>query len=145
MMKIGIPSMGRRGFEEDVGEHFGRVPTYTVYNTETKEITIINNTSAHGGGSGYPPEILQRAGVEMMLCSGLGRRAVGMFEQMGIMVLIGAYGTIKDAIAMWEQGQLQPATDANACRQHAFRGEGFGDGHGHGADHTHEQDHDHCT
>jgi predicted Fe-Mo cluster-binding NifX family protein len=131
-MKVGIPSNGNRGLDETVGEHFGRVRTYTIYDTETKEVSVIDNTSAHAGGSGYPPELLHGVGVETMLCSGLGRRAIGMFEQMGIMVYVGAYGKVVDAIKMWEQGKLQPATDANACSKHAFRGEGFGEGHGHG-------------
>jgi predicted Fe-Mo cluster-binding NifX family protein len=72
------------------------------------------------GGSGYPPDILAREGVETMLCSGLGRRAIGLFEQLGIMVYIGAKGTVKDTLDLWKQGGLQQATDETACKKHAF-------------------------
>ena len=130
-MKVSVPSMGEKGLDEQVGEHFGRVPTYTIVDTETDEVQIIQNTTMHMGGQGYPPDMLSEHGVNVMICGGLGRRAITMFEEMGIMVYIGAHGTVKDAIRMWQDGQLQAATDENACEQHAFRGEGVGDGHGH--------------
>ena len=123
VMKICVPTMGKRGLDEQVGEHFGRVPTYTVVDTETKEVNIIDNTSEHMGGRGYPPDIIAKTGTQAMLCSGLGRRAITMFEDLGIMVYVGANGTVRDALLMWKEGQLQPATDENACRQHAFRKE----------------------
>lgn len=129
-MKIAIPTDGERGLEERVGEHFGRVPTYTMVNTETDEVFVIANTSEHMGGQGYPPELLAKEGVEVMLCAGLGRRAVMMFQELGIMVYVGAQGTVRDAVNMWQEGKLQPATDENACRQHAFRRE----------DHAHNHD-----
>ena len=120
-MKVCIPTEGNKGFDDMVGEHFRRVPYYTVVDTETDEVEALENTSEHMGGSGYPPEIMARAGVNVMLCGGLGRRAIMMFEEMGIMVFVGAHGNIKDAIRMWNNGELQSATDENACRQHAFR------------------------
>ena len=121
-MKVCVPTLGYGGLEEQVGGHFGRVPTYTIVDTETNEVRVIENTSEHMGGRGYPPELLAKESVEVMLCSGLGRRAIGLFEQFGIMVYVGASGTVKDALEMWKKGMLQPATDENACKEHAFHG-----------------------
>ncbi len=129
-MKVCVPTMGNKGINEEVGEHFGRVPTYTLVDTDTNEVTVIDNTSEHGGGSGYPPEIIAKTGAEVMLCGGLGRRAISMFEEIGIMVYVGASGTVNDAVQMWKVGKLQAATDENACKQHAFRKEGHEHGHG---------------
>ena len=129
-MKVCIPTMGRRGLEENVGEHFGRVPTYTVVDTGTGKVDVVDNTSEHTGGSGYPPEIISKLGVDAMLCSGLGRRAVAMFEEFGIRVYVGASGTVKDALKSFQDGKLQMATDENACHQHTHRGQGHGDGCG---------------
>ena len=127
-MKVAVPTMGNEGLDEEVGQHFGRVPTYTIVDTETNDVKVINNTSQHAGGQGYPPEIMQREGVEVMLCSGLGQRAIMMFQEYGIRVYVGAYGAVKNAINLWEKGQLQEATDETACKQHAFRGEKHGSG-----------------
>ncbi len=130
-MKICIPSMGNRGLDEQVGEHFGRVPIYTIYDSDTKDIKAVPNDSSHTGGSGYPAENIAKLGVDIMLCGGLGKRAIQMFEEAGICVYMGATGTIKDAISSWENNSLEQATKDTACDQHAFRGEGHGDGEGH--------------
>lgn len=130
-MRICVPTMGNKGLDEMVGEHFGRVPTYTIINTESDEVEIIGNTSEHLGGTGYPTEIIARTGTDVMICSGLGRRAIRMFEENGIMVYMGAHGTVRDAMKMWKDGGLQVATDENACEQHAFRKEDH-DHHHHG-------------
>ena len=121
-MKICIPTIGDRGLDDNVGEHFGRVPTYTVVDLDTNDVKVIPNTSEHtAGGRGYPPEIMAKEGVNVMVCRGLGRRAITMFEEMGIDVYIGASGTVKDAVEAFKQDKLQKASTDDACGQHAFR------------------------
>ena len=120
-MKICIPTNGDRGINDFVGEHFGRVPTYTIIDLETNEVRVIPNSSEHMGGQGYPPEILAREGVNVMVCRGLGRRAITMFEEMGIDVYIGASGLVKDVIDAFKQNKLEKAGLDSACGQHAFR------------------------
>jgi predicted Fe-Mo cluster-binding NifX family protein len=113
--------MGKNALDNIVGEHFGRVPTYTIVDLDTNEVKVIPNTSEHTGGQGYPPEIMAKEGVNAMVCRGLGRRAIAMFEEMGIDVYIGASGTVKDAVEAFKQGTLQKASEGDACAQHAFK------------------------
>jgi len=120
-MKICIPTMGQNGLDNLVGEHFGRVPTYTIVDLDTDDVKVIPNTSHHMGGQVDPPEIMAREGVNVMICQGLGRRAITMFEEFGIEVYIGATGTVKDAVAAFRQGRLQKASMNDACGKHAFR------------------------
>jgi predicted Fe-Mo cluster-binding NifX family protein len=120
-MKICIPTMGNNGLDDIVGEHFGRVPTYTIVDIDTYEVKVIPNTSHHMGGYGDPPEIMAREGVNVMVCQGLGRRAISMFENLGIAVYIGASGTVRDAVDMFKQGNLQKASESDGCGKHAFR------------------------
>ncbi|WP_406656490.1 NifB/NifX family molybdenum-iron cluster-binding protein [Methanolobus sp. ZRKC2] len=127
-MKISVPSMGQGGTDDVVGQHFGKVPVYTVYDTDTEEVSIIANTSEHNGGSGLPPELMSEAGVNVMLCGGLGRKAVTMFEQFGIDVFVGASGKVTDAIDAWKSGKLSKATQDNSC-----------------AGHDHDHSHVHCN
>jgi len=122
-VKVCVPTMGQSGMNDMVSPHFGRAPTFTIIDTETEEVEVLPNTSEHMGGVGYAPEIMAKAGVDVMVCSGLGQRAIGMFEEAGIMVYVGAQGTVRDAVQLWKEGKLQPATAENACRQHAFRRE----------------------
>jgi predicted Fe-Mo cluster-binding NifX family protein len=120
-MKICIPTIGNKGMDDVVGEHFGRVPTYTVVDLDKNEVKIVPNTSHHMGGHGDPPEIMLKEGVNVMICQGLGRRAIDMFEGFGIDVYIGAYGTVKDAVDAFKQGKLQKASESDGCGKHAFR------------------------
>jgi predicted Fe-Mo cluster-binding NifX family protein len=133
-MKICIPTMGNNGLDDFVGEHFGRVPTYTIVDIDTNEVKVISNTSEHMGGVGHPPEIMAREGVNILVCRNLGRRAISMFDESGIDVYIGASGTVKDAISAFRQGRLQKAGINDACGRHAFRDQ-----------HHHEHHREHCN
>ncbi|MFH0816057.1 MAG: NifB/NifX family molybdenum-iron cluster-binding protein [Methanobacteriota archaeon] len=117
-MIIGVPTNGDKGLDEQVGDHFGRVPTYTLVDTETNKVRVVRNTSEHMGGVGKPPEHLAKEGVNVLLCSGLGPRAITMFEGYGIEVYVGAQGTVRNTIELWKAKKLQVATDENACKEH---------------------------
>lgn len=117
-VKVAVPTMGNNGMNEYVSEHFGRAPTFTIVDLSNNQVKVIPNTSEHMGGIGYPPEIMKREGVEVMLCSGLGPRAIRMFEQYGIEVYVGAHGMVRDAVKAWQEDRLNVATDENACRMH---------------------------
>ncbi|NOQ29441.1 MAG: dinitrogenase iron-molybdenum cofactor biosynthesis protein [Methanosarcinales archaeon] len=117
-MKVCIPTEREGGIDDAVGQHFGRVPTYTLVDVETNKVEVIPNTSEHRGGVGVPPEFISKTGTHVMLCSGLGPKAVHMFEEFGIDVFVGAEGTVRDAIEAWQQGRLTEATDENACKEH---------------------------
>jgi len=122
-MRIAVPTAENGGLYDLVSQHFGHAPTFTIFDTETTEVEILPNQSLHRGGSGYPPDYLAPAGVEVMVCAGLGRRAIQMFEQYGIEVFVGASAaeTAKTAIQAYQNNQLQMATDENACKEHRYR------------------------
>ena len=42
-MKICMPTMGNGGLDGRVGEHFGRVPTYTIVDLETNNVKVVPN------------------------------------------------------------------------------------------------------
>jgi predicted Fe-Mo cluster-binding NifX family protein len=121
-MKICVPTQDQNGLKAMIGEHFGRVPFYTYVDTESQKVKIMDNTGVHGATPGAPPaELIANEGADAVLCAGLGRRAIMIFEGYGIHVFIGAQGTVEDAIGAYQKGVLSEATDANACAQHAFR------------------------
>ncbi len=117
-MKIAIPTMGMNGIDEVVGQHFGSSPTYTIYDTETNQAESMPNTSRHVGGQGYPPELLHSLGVNVLICKGLGIKAVEMFKAFEIDVLVGAQDTVRDTIELWKKGVLETASLDNACKGH---------------------------
>jgi predicted Fe-Mo cluster-binding NifX family protein len=128
MAVVCVPTMGFAGLDEPMCVHFGRALTYTFVDTDSGRVEVISNTTLHVGGQGYPPDLIGEHGGEVMICAGLGRRAIGMFAGRGIAVYLGASGLVSDALHLWWTGQLQAASVETACQEHAFRGEEHGDG-----------------
>ena len=61
-------------------------------------------------------------GINILVCRGLGRRAIMLFDQFKIQVYIGAEGTVKQAFESWKNNKLQAVNSVDdACQQHAFR------------------------
>jgi len=121
-LRVCVPSSGTGGLEDEVGEHFGRVPTYTILNTQSGEVEIIDNDSQHRGGSGLPAELLAEEGVDLVICSALGRKAMELLDREGIEVCTGASGSVEEAIEDWREDQLVSGSETDPCDRHQFRG-----------------------
>ncbi|MGB8019667.1 MAG: NifB/NifX family molybdenum-iron cluster-binding protein [Candidatus Nanopelagicales bacterium] len=131
MTRVCIPTMGYAGMDDHLCEHFGRAGTYTFVDSITGEVEVIQNTTLHLGGAGFPPDLISEHGGEVLICSAVGRRAVGMFDDQGIKVFVGASGSVKNALKLWASGRLQPASRETVCQEHAYRGEHHDSGHHH--------------
>ena len=114
-MKIAFPTIGNKGMDEEIGEHFGRAPTYTIVDLEKEEVKIIPNTSEHMGGIGYPPELLAREGVDVLICSGIGRKALSMFQGYKIKVYIAGRKRVREALQDFMDGLLKEACIDDGC------------------------------
>jgi predicted Fe-Mo cluster-binding NifX family protein len=120
MTKLCIPTEGAGGLEARVGEHFGRVPTFTLVDSDSGAVEILDNTSEHMGGRGMPADLLMAAGVDVVLCQGLGRRAIQLLSEGGVSVHTGFSGTVAEAVAAWETGNLSETDEEGACTRHVF-------------------------
>lgn len=110
--------MDQGGLDDQVSVHFGRAPTFTVVDMDSGKILVVKNRSEHMGGLGKPPEHVAKTGAKVLICSGLGPRAIDTLNSLGVEVLIGASGTAREALRMWKDGRLQPATHEAACKDH---------------------------
>jgi predicted Fe-Mo cluster-binding NifX family protein len=117
-MKIVIPTNGKRGLADKVAEHFGRCLTYTFLNEKGEVIEIIDNTGEHMGGIGLPPELMKKHGANVLLCNGLGPRALALCNQLGIDVYVSQEETVKDIFDAWENGKIKKAGAEDVCEQH---------------------------
>jgi predicted Fe-Mo cluster-binding NifX family protein len=113
-----IPTLGPGGLDDFVSDHFGRAPTFTVVDMANNAVNVVENSGEHFGGMGVAPDLIAEAGAEILLCSGLGPRAISMFEQLGIAVYVGARGTVREVLSDFQAGRLREATDATACKMH---------------------------
>ena len=114
-MKIGIPVDDKNDWDSAVGYHFGKVPFFAIWDEETDKLEIIDNTSSHRGGQKLPPEFLADK-CNVMICGGIGSRAIELFNGFGIRVFMGAEGTVKTTIEAYKKGLLKEVLPSEGCQ-----------------------------
>ncbi len=117
-MKIVIPTNDKKGLEAISADHFGRCLTYTFLDEEGKLLEVIGNTSEHMGGMGLPPELMKKNGADILLCKGLGLRALELCQQLGIDVYVSDKESVEDIFKDWKNGSAKKASTDDACDHH---------------------------
>jgi len=117
-MKIVIPTNDIKGLEDRISEHFGRCQTYTFLDENGKVLEIIDNTSEHMGGVGLPPELMKKHGADILLCKGLGPRALNLCHEIGIEIYVCPADTVKEIFEMWKNNKIKKAGLENVCEEH---------------------------
>jgi len=96
-MKIAFPTDGNN-LDAQIVPHFGRAKNFLIFDTATQKYKILPNTSEHYGGKKLPPELLQKAKVDTVICTGLGPKAEEMLKKLNIKVYQNIQGAIKKNI-----------------------------------------------
>ncbi len=118
-MKICLPTAGEKGLTETVYNHFGSAPFFTVYNTDTQTCEVIENGNQHHEHGGCQPVgMLSAYNLDAIMTSGMGGRAVAMFNQSGIKVYKLSGSTVKEAAEKFEADDLVELTTENSCGGH---------------------------
>jgi predicted Fe-Mo cluster-binding NifX family protein len=117
-MKIVIPTNNKKGLKDTIAEHFGRCETYTFLDENGKVVEIIANTSEHMGGIGLPPELMKKHGADILLCKGLGSRALNLCGELGMEVYVYQAEKVKEIFEMWRNNKLKKADPEDACKEH---------------------------
>ena len=117
-MKIVIPTDDKKGLYGKIAEHFGRCNTYTFLNEKGEVLEIIDNTSEHMGGQGLPPELMKAHGADVLLCRGLGPKALNLCGEFGIEIYVHRAKTAGEIFEMWKNNKLQKASCEDVCEEH---------------------------
>jgi len=117
-MIIAIPTLGEKGSKESVAEHFGRCPTYTLLDDDGNILKIIPNTSSHMGGTALPPKLLSENGVNILLCHGIGPKAIELCKEYDIDTYVDHSPTVQELFDKWKSKILSIASLKNACKEH---------------------------
>ena len=117
-MKLVIPTNSKKGLDDQIANHFGRCSTYTFLNEKGEVIEMIDNTSEHMGGIGLPPELMKKHGANILLCKGLGSKAISLCQELGIDVYVHQAETVKDIFDLWKDNKLEKAGLEDACKEH---------------------------
>ncbi|NHK32437.1 MAG: dinitrogenase iron-molybdenum cofactor biosynthesis protein [Asgard group archaeon] len=114
-MIIAFPIQANEGLDGILTDHFGRAPHFVIYETELKEFRTINNTAEHFGGRAATPMLLEKNKVNILICRGLGRRAIARFEELGMAVYITKHQNVKQALESYNKGELPLVTEEDGC------------------------------
>ncbi len=117
-MKIVIPTEDKKGINDRIADHFGRCNTYTFLDEKGKVVEIVDNTSEHMGGQGLPPELMKKHKASVLLCRGLGPRALNLCREFDIEVYVNQAETVRDIFEMWKNNKLQKASFEDVCEEH---------------------------
>lgn len=108
MKKIAVPVQGN-----NVSTHFGHAPAFKIFSVEDDKIQKEEFLENPGHEPGLLPKLLSDAGAEIIIASGMGQKAITLFEKDNIEVVCGAKGEALTAVKNYLADQLK--TTDNAC------------------------------
>jgi predicted Fe-Mo cluster-binding NifX family protein len=113
-MKICIPTESGDGLNAVVAGHLGCAPFLTLIDTASGEVAVVPN-APHGDRSCAPAKPLAGTGVEAVVCTGAGKRAVATLQADGIRVLVTGAARVDEALADARRGGLRLLSAKDAC------------------------------
>ena len=90
-------------------QHFGKTEFFKVYEVEDGKVVSSQVISSNGSGHGALAGVLADAGVEVLICGGMGGGAQSALAEAGIEVFAGAQGDADAAVAAYLAGELEDA------------------------------------
>lgn len=104
-----------------VSEHFGHCSTYSLYSVENGVIFRREELQSPGHQPGALPPFLASHDVTHVIAGGMGPRAVDLFQQHGIQVVLGISGPVDLVAQDFIAGRIIPGvsschhTDGHSC------------------------------
>lgn len=100
-MKIAVATQGNQIFQ-----HFGQCPAFTIITVENG--IAQNKTLLKTAGNGHAAlgSFLEEAGVNVVICGGIGGGAKNMLSAAGIRLISGIEGDIDEAVKAYLSGIL---------------------------------------
>lgn len=117
-MKLAISTDG-----EYVSPHFGRCPSFTILDIENGELVKKEVVANPGHSPGFIPQFLHEKGVRAIIAGGMGMRATGFFDELGIETIVGISGKISEVIDQLLKGTLKGGE--SLCKPGSGKGYGI--------------------
>jgi predicted Fe-Mo cluster-binding NifX family protein len=128
-IRVAIPVYDEKGLDDTIYEHFGRSPYFLLIDIVDGEITgfkTVRNEHLEAHEPGQLPELLATHGVRVLICHRVGRKAISFLNQLGIQVVTGASGKVRNAVEAFLSGALKPTSNieyGKHSREHRHSGE----------------------
>ena len=114
-MKIVITSQGTE-MSSQVDPRFGRAQYFLLFDTDSDELTAcVRNeqvNAAQGAGVQAAQNVLN-LGAEAVITGNVGPKAFAALQAGGVVICIGASGTVAEALEQFKAGELKAVAEAN--------------------------------
>lgn len=118
-MRIAVP------YEDGmVFQHFGHTEQFKFYDIQDKAIAETRVAGTNGSGHGALAGFLKDAGINVLLCGGIGPGAQTALAEAGIQLYGGVSGNADEAVNAFLRGQLQYDPNARCDHHEHAHGEG---------------------
>ena len=101
----------------EIFQHFGHTEQFKLYDVENGEIKQTQVVDTNGQGHGALSSFLINAGVEVLICGGIGGGAQAALAAAEIQLLGGVSGNADEAVKKYISGQLNYNPDVH-CTHH---------------------------
>jgi len=111
-MKIAVTAKGR-GLDSPVDPRFGRAEVFIIYDTDGSFEFVDNRANldlTQGAGIQSARNVVAQ-GVECVITGHCGPKAYRALSAAGVKVVLGATGTVRQAIDRFEAGEIEPAEE----------------------------------
>lgn len=102
---------------EMVFQHFGHTEQFKFYDVENGKIVKTQIADTNGQGHGALSGILVQAGVDVLICGGIGEGAQNALSEAGIQLYGGVSGLADEAVNAYIAGELNYNPDVH-CSHH---------------------------
>jgi predicted Fe-Mo cluster-binding NifX family protein len=115
-MKIAVSSTGP-DLDSEIDPRFGRCRYFIIIDQETMKFEAVQNPHVltTGGAGIQSAQLVANKGAEVILAGNCGPNAFQTLSAAGIKVIVGALGTVREAIERYKRGELQPATQPSVA------------------------------
>jgi predicted Fe-Mo cluster-binding NifX family protein len=117
-MRIAISTDG-----DFVSAHFGRCPSFTIVDIEGNKVLKKEIVDNPGHQPGFIPQFLHDKEVGCIIAGGMGMRATGFFNELGIKAIVGVSGRIDDVIEQIKNNTLRGGE--SLCKPGSGKGYGL--------------------
>jgi predicted Fe-Mo cluster-binding NifX family protein len=119
-MRICIPTGTTEGADSMVYDHFGSAPFFVIYDTAADSChSVANINDHHQHGRCMPLAALANEKIDVVICKGMGARAVQILNERNIRAYAGEGATVRELLANFKKGLCQELDSNNSCQDHS--------------------------
>jgi predicted Fe-Mo cluster-binding NifX family protein len=112
-MKVAVSAKGR-DLDSPVDQRFGRAEVFIIFDTDTGSFEAIDNRAnldlSQGAGIQSARNVVAQ-GPQYLITGHCGPKAYRSLSAAGVGVIVGATGTVREALAKFDAGELKPADE----------------------------------